>query len=187
IKYLLYFYPDFQMINVVVFSYYFPKQLRSMKDTGPATSLPTKMMRYYGRGVEGGKAEVTVFKFVAVAFWGLYAYDRELIYPAELDAINPSWLNHSMHTTILPLLVVELVICAHKYPPSILSNLWFLTIIFIFVYRIFWVHHVGGIWAYPILGVLGPCEKAIFLICAVCVMITFYFLGEQLTKWLWGK
>ncbi|KAF7248645.1 Androgen-induced gene 1 protein [Varanus komodoensis] len=34
--------------------------------------------------------------FVAVAFWGLYAYDRELIYPAELDAINPSWLNHSM-------------------------------------------------------------------------------------------
>uniref|UniRef100_A0A8D2IVL9 Androgen-induced gene 1 protein n=1 Tax=Varanus komodoensis TaxID=61221 RepID=A0A8D2IVL9_VARKO len=124
---------------------------------------------------------------ISVAFWGLYAYDRELIYPAELDAINPSWLNHSMHTTILPLLVVELVICAHKYPPSILSNLWFLTIIFIFVYRIFWVHHVGGIWAYPILGVLGPCEKAIFLICAVCVMITFYFLGEQLTKWLWGK
>ncbi|KAJ6665746.1 hypothetical protein lerEdw1_002116 [Lerista edwardsae] len=54
--------------------------------------------------------------FVAVAFWSLYAYDRELVYPRELDDINPTWLNHSMHTTILPLLFIELVICSHKYP-----------------------------------------------------------------------
>ncbi|XP_044311690.1 androgen-induced gene 1 protein-like [Varanus komodoensis] len=125
--------------------------------------------------------------FVAVAFWGLYAYDRELIYPAELDAINPSWLNHSMHTTILPLLVVELVICAHKYPRRMTGILGLCAFAAVYLMWIFWVHHVGGIWAYPILGVLGPCEKAIFLICAVCVMITFYFLGEQLTKWLWAK
>ncbi|ETE60927.1 Androgen-induced 1 protein, partial [Ophiophagus hannah] len=55
--------------------------------------------------------------FVAVAFWGLYAIDRELVYPKELDDINPDWLNHTMHTTILPLLFIELVICSHKYPP----------------------------------------------------------------------
>ncbi|XP_048354152.1 androgen-dependent TFPI-regulating protein-like isoform X2 [Sphaerodactylus townsendi] len=34
--------------------------------------------------------------FVAVVFWGLYAYDRELVYPRELDEVNPIWLNHSM-------------------------------------------------------------------------------------------
>ncbi|XP_050773769.1 uncharacterized protein LOC127031078 isoform X2 [Gopherus flavomarginatus] len=35
--------------------------------------------------------------FVAVTFWTLYAYDRELVYPKELDEINPPWLNHTMH------------------------------------------------------------------------------------------
>ncbi|XP_032638511.1 androgen-induced gene 1 protein-like isoform X5 [Chelonoidis abingdonii] len=34
--------------------------------------------------------------FVAVTFWTLYAYDRELVYPKELDEINPPWLNHTM-------------------------------------------------------------------------------------------
>ncbi|KYO42020.1 androgen-induced 1 protein-like [Alligator mississippiensis] len=54
--------------------------------------------------------------FVAITFWTLYAYDRELVYPKELDEVNPSWLNHTMHTTILPLLLIELVSCPHKYP-----------------------------------------------------------------------
>ncbi|XP_050773768.1 uncharacterized protein LOC127031078 isoform X1 [Gopherus flavomarginatus] len=36
--------------------------------------------------------------FVAVTFWTLYAYDRELVYPKELDEINPPWLNHTMTT-----------------------------------------------------------------------------------------
>ncbi|CAM4626033.1 unnamed protein product [Lepidochelys olivacea] len=34
--------------------------------------------------------------FVAVTFWTLYAYDRELVYPKELDETTPSWLNHTM-------------------------------------------------------------------------------------------
>ncbi|XP_043382671.1 androgen-dependent TFPI-regulating protein-like isoform X2 [Chelonia mydas] len=36
--------------------------------------------------------------FVAVTFWTLYAYDRELVYPKELDETTPSWLNHTMGT-----------------------------------------------------------------------------------------
>ncbi|XP_013919042.1 PREDICTED: uncharacterized protein LOC106546651 [Thamnophis sirtalis] len=39
--------------------------------------------------------------FVAVAFWGLYAIDRELVYPKELDDINPNWLNHSMDAFLI--------------------------------------------------------------------------------------
>lgn len=35
-------------------------------------------------------------QFVAVTFWSIYVYDRELVYPKELDNINPTWLNHSM-------------------------------------------------------------------------------------------
>ena len=37
--------------------------------------------------------------FVGCAFWGLYAADRELVYPAALDKIVPVWVNHALHTT----------------------------------------------------------------------------------------
>ena len=33
-------------------------------------------------------------QFVAVAFWGIYAIDREMIYPFRLEEYNPAILNH---------------------------------------------------------------------------------------------
>ncbi|XP_032074504.1 androgen-induced gene 1 protein-like [Thamnophis elegans] len=125
--------------------------------------------------------------FVPVAFWGLYAIDRELVYPKELDDINPNWLNHSMHTTILPLLFIELVICPHKYPPRRKGLLGLGIFVVVYLSWIFWIHHVSGIWAYPVLGVLGLLGKAVFIVIAMSIMLTFYFLGERLTKWLWAK
>ena len=35
-------------------------------------------------------------QFVVVTFWGLYAVDRELVFPKHLDKIVPMWLNHVM-------------------------------------------------------------------------------------------
>lgn len=36
------------------------------------------------------------FQFVVLTFWGIYAIDRELVYPKALDKVIPSWLNHIM-------------------------------------------------------------------------------------------
>ncbi|XP_067324314.1 androgen-induced gene 1 protein-like [Anolis sagrei] len=125
--------------------------------------------------------------FVAVAFWGLYAYDRELVYPKELDDINPSWLNHSMHTTILPLLFIELYICPHKYPSRIKGIFGLAFFAVTYLVWILWVHYKSGIWAYPVLGVLSPGGMVIFFFVTFVIMVTFYFLGEQLTNWLWTR
>uniref|UniRef100_A0A5F8HB39 Androgen dependent TFPI regulating protein n=1 Tax=Monodelphis domestica TaxID=13616 RepID=A0A5F8HB39_MONDO len=54
--------------------------------------------------------------FVVFTFWILYAFDRKFIFFQELDGTSPSWVNNFMHTTILPLLLIELIICPHKYP-----------------------------------------------------------------------
>ena len=34
------------------------------------------------------------FQFVCITFWGIYAIDREYIYPAEVDEFIPQLLNH---------------------------------------------------------------------------------------------
>ncbi|XP_066480813.1 androgen-induced gene 1 protein-like [Tiliqua scincoides] len=125
--------------------------------------------------------------FVAFAFWSLYAYDRELVYPRELDDINPTWLNHSMHTTILPLLFIELVICVHKYPTK-KKGIFGLTVFTImYLSWIFWVHYASGVWAYPVLGVLGVSGKTLFISIAYSILVAFYLLGDCLTKWLWAR
>lgn len=33
-------------------------------------------------------------QFVAISFWGIYAFDRELVYPVRLDEHIPPILNH---------------------------------------------------------------------------------------------
>ncbi|XP_054836433.1 androgen-induced gene 1 protein-like [Eublepharis macularius] len=125
--------------------------------------------------------------FVAFVFWGLYAYDRELVYPRELDDINPTWLNHSMHTTILPLLFIELAVCPHKYQHKTREILGLTIFTVSYLCWITWVHYVSGVWAYPVLEVLGIPGKLVFFSIAYCIALTFYFLGRLLTKQLWAR
>ncbi|XP_015194604.1 androgen-induced gene 1 protein isoform X2 [Lepisosteus oculatus] len=54
--------------------------------------------------------------FVVTMFWTLYLYDRDLVYPRLLDNFIPQWLNHGMHTTVLPFILIEMRTTHHRYP-----------------------------------------------------------------------
>ncbi|KAM4730514.1 androgen-dependent TFPI-regulating protein isoform 2-T2 [Anableps anableps] len=54
--------------------------------------------------------------FVVLLFWTIFAYDRELVYPATIDAFFPPWINHAMHTFVLPVLLGEVLVQPHTYP-----------------------------------------------------------------------
>ncbi|KAM8798028.1 androgen-induced gene 1 protein-like [Eudromia elegans] len=124
--------------------------------------------------------------FVAVMFWTLYAYNRELIYPEELDEVNPSWLNHTMHTTILPLLFVELIACPHKYPGKLNGVIGVSIFGSSYLIWMLWVNYASGIWVYPILEALDIAGKMLLFVTSYLELLVFYFLGEKLTALLWG-
>uniref|UniRef100_A0A8B9NWA6 Androgen-dependent TFPI-regulating protein n=1 Tax=Apteryx owenii TaxID=8824 RepID=A0A8B9NWA6_APTOW len=112
--------------------------------------------------------------FVAVMFWTLYAYNRELIYPEELDEVNPSWLNHTMHTTILPLLFVELIACPHKYPGKLNGIIGLSIFGSSYLIWMLWVNYASGIWVYPVLEALDIAGKT-----EICMLINlFLFSGD---------
>jgi hypothetical protein len=46
--------------------------------------------------------------FVATMFWAIYSIDRELVFPVSLDKYFPVYVNHILHTTVLPLQVTVL-------------------------------------------------------------------------------
>ncbi|XP_073463659.1 androgen-dependent TFPI-regulating protein-like [Aquarana catesbeiana] len=125
--------------------------------------------------------------FVVTSFWSLYVYDRELVYPKVLDSIIPEWLNHTMHTVILPLVLIEVFAYSHQYPGR-KSGLGLLAL-FASVYLswVLWVHHAADIWVYPILAKLDPVGMTVFFVASFLVMVPFYYIGEFLTHWRWGS
>lgn len=49
--------------------------------------------------------------FIMLVFWGVYALNREWIYPEELDAFVPTYVNHILHTAIILPIVIETYFC----------------------------------------------------------------------------
>ncbi|KAG8566916.1 hypothetical protein GDO81_013418 [Engystomops pustulosus] len=125
--------------------------------------------------------------FVCASFWSIYAYDRELVYPKELDSFIPQWLNHAMHTFIIPPLLIELFACPHQYPTK--KNGYAVLLVFCIAYLswVHWVQYAAGLWVYPILEKLDVVGKLVFFGSLLLIMLVFYFLGEKLTRMRWGS
>ncbi|XP_015220221.1 androgen dependent TFPI regulating protein 1 isoform X2 [Lepisosteus oculatus] len=124
--------------------------------------------------------------FVFLSFWLIYAYDRELVYPKYLDDIIPAWLNHAMHTVILPLLLVQLYLQPHRYPSKKKGIFGLAFFSAIYLAWLLWVHHASGIWVYPILAQLSPAGLMLFLAGSALALAPLYLLGERLSHLRWG-
>ncbi|XP_056588980.1 androgen dependent TFPI regulating protein 1 isoform X2 [Triplophysa dalaica] len=124
--------------------------------------------------------------FVFASFWTLYTYNRELVYPKFLDDIIPVWLNHAMHTVIMPLLLVQIYLQNHKYPTrtKAIGALGLFAILYLS--WVLWVHHASGIWVYPIMAHLSPSGLCLFLGGASLTMAPLYLLGEEISRMIWS-
>ncbi|XP_071401058.1 androgen dependent TFPI regulating protein 1 [Centroberyx affinis] len=125
--------------------------------------------------------------FVFSSFWSIYAYDRELVYPKYLDDIIPVWLNHALHTIIIPLLFVQMYIQNHKYGSRVKGILGLALFSVLYLSWILWVHHVAGIWVYPIMAKLSPMGLVLFFGGAALTMAPLYLLGEKVNRNIWGS
>ncbi|XP_021341170.1 androgen-induced gene 1 protein-like [Mizuhopecten yessoensis] len=125
--------------------------------------------------------------FVVCTFWGIYAVDRELISPKSLDGLIPVWINHALHTFVLPLLIVELAIVYHQFPRKRTGLA--IVVIFALAYLIWilWIAYVTDFWVYPFLKVM-PAYYRVIWIGAFMVFFPFlYLIGDFINKTLWGK
>uniref|UniRef100_A0A8C5WDZ4 Androgen dependent TFPI regulating protein n=1 Tax=Leptobrachium leishanense TaxID=445787 RepID=A0A8C5WDZ4_9ANUR len=124
--------------------------------------------------------------FVFLAFWTLYTYDRELVYPEGLDTIIPLWLNHAMHTAVFPLAVLEIVTSPHRYPEK-KTGLTLLGIFSVFYLSwVIWIYLVDGKWVYPFLGLLSPLGFVALLLGSQVLAAAIYITGDVLNYVIWG-
>ncbi|WAR17127.1 AIG1-like protein [Mya arenaria] len=139
--------------------------------------------------------------FVVMTFWGIYAVDRELVYPKKLDELIPQWLNHTMHSTVLPFLLIEKIVVYHEYPTrrrgmSILLAFALLYLCWSCITYagsitnagiscITYAAYYANIWVYPVLAVMEVHQRAIFIGILCVFFLTIYMVGESLNKAIW--
>ncbi|XP_047458743.1 androgen-dependent TFPI-regulating protein [Mugil cephalus] len=125
--------------------------------------------------------------FVVLLFWTIFAYDRELVYPASIDAFFPPWINHAMHTLVLPVLLGEMLVQPHIYPQTkhALAALGVVGLSYLF--WIVWVYVSVGIWVYPLLGRFSAAGLVVFFFFNMSVVTLLYLLGDKLNSRVWRK
>ncbi|MBN3322077.1 ADTRP protein, partial [Atractosteus spatula] len=152
-----------------------------------------------------------VGSFVVMVFWGMFMYDRQLVYPDNLDGFFPPWINHAMppsahgvcdfscqifcnqtvaglqKISVLPLLAVEIVLHPHAYPKK-QNGLATLGIIGVgYLTWVIWIYLTVGVWVYPVLGKFTPAGLAYFFLFNMSVVEALYLFGETLNCYIWGK
>ncbi|XP_021336569.2 androgen-dependent TFPI-regulating protein [Danio rerio] len=125
--------------------------------------------------------------FVVLLFWLIFAYDRQLVYPASIDNFFPPWLNHAMHTVVLPILFGEILLEPHVFPKT-KNGLAALGVVGLaYLGWVIWVYCTVGIWVYPLLGLFSHSGLAIFFFLNMLVVSLLFLLGKALNYKVWGK
>ncbi|CAJ1067801.1 androgen-dependent TFPI-regulating protein [Xyrichtys novacula] len=125
--------------------------------------------------------------FVVLLFWVIFTYDRELVYPATIDAFFPPWMNHAMHTFVLPVLLGEVLLQPHVYPKRKHAITALSVVGVAYLSWIIWVYLSVGIWVYPLLGYFSSAGLVFFFFFNMMVVTSLYVLGDKLNSFLWSK
>ncbi|KAI5267098.1 Androgen-Dependent Tfpi-Regulating Protein [Manis pentadactyla] len=96
--------------------------------------------------------------FVFVTFWILFLYDRELVFPKDLDDVFPKWYLHATDS--------------EKESDE--------------QQEVLWIYSETGTWAYPVFAKLSPAGLAVFFSLSYVLVAGSYLLGEKLNHWKWG-
>ncbi|KAJ0181600.1 hypothetical protein K1T71_002322 [Dendrolimus kikuchii] len=118
--------------------------------------------------------------YVALVFWSLYAIHKDLIFPENVEKLFPAWVNHTMHTTIVPFIILELLLSNRNYPSRKVGMP--VALLFNFAY-ISWIHYIyfyKGVWVYPFLEIFNWPMRIIFCGFSTFIGLIVYSLGEKL-------
>ncbi|XP_051469810.1 androgen-induced gene 1 protein isoform X2 [Apus apus] len=90
-----------------------------------------------------------------------------------------------VHTTVLPFVLIEMRTTHHQYPSRSCGLAAVSTFAVGYILWMCWIHHVAGVWVYPLLEHLSAGVKIIFFAAATVIINIFYLVGEALNNYIW--
>ncbi|XP_075217321.1 androgen-dependent TFPI-regulating protein-like [Lycorma delicatula] len=128
-----------------------------------------------------------VATLVTFTFWGIWAIDRNLIFPKALDLYLPPWINHSLHTVVFVFAVSEIIICHHKYPSFYHSSIGLAAFLATYTVCLFGTYFESGIWLYPFLKELNWTWRFLFFIGCFLFALLFMAIDKFISSLVWSK
>uniref|UniRef100_A0AAY5KNM0 Androgen dependent TFPI regulating protein n=2 Tax=Esox lucius TaxID=8010 RepID=A0AAY5KNM0_ESOLU len=125
--------------------------------------------------------------FVVLLFWIIFAYDRQLVYPESLDSFFPLWMNHAMHTIVMPILLGEILLEPHVYPKTRIGLAALGIIGLAYLGWVMFIYLAVGLWVYPLLGLLSTSGMLGLFFFNMTVVTMTYLLGRALNNCVWGE
>lgn len=120
--------------------------------------------------------------YVGTVFWSLYSIDKKFIFPDNVEKLFPKWLNHVMHTMIIPFILIEFIFSRRNYPPRHVGISIGLLFMFGYVLWINFLYFTKNAWVYPFLNVLNWPSRILFYSFSVISGLIVYVLGEKLNS-----
>jgi len=124
---------------------------------------------------------------VTIVFWSFWFVDRELIFPAVMDQVLPSWVNHSLHTTTSIIVLIEMYLTFHKYPAFKPALLGITVYLLLYSICLIGTYYQSGVWLYPIMSMLSWTLRIIMCLGVYVLAIVLYGAGYFLNKALWDQ
>jgi len=103
------------------------------------------------------------------------------------DGYFPTWLNHLMHTTVLPLQLGEMFFCRHEYPNRVVGGGINTLLTLLYLGWVHVIYYYGGFWVYPVFKALNPQVRPVFMAACCAMGGSFYILGEKMNALLWER
>lgn len=125
--------------------------------------------------------------YVSGAFWGIYAIDKDLIYPEYIAKLYPVWVNHILHTTVAIFMFIELLTTNRNYPSRSVGLSAMSGFIISYISWYLTAYFKTGTWAYPLFDELNWPLRISFLIFSYLVIIAIYIFAEKLNYFVAGS
>ncbi|CAB3241706.1 unnamed protein product [Arctia plantaginis] len=126
---------------------------------------------------------------VVTMFWSFWFYDRNLLYPEDIDLAISSVSNHIMHTSIFFIALWEMMF-RPRVPPR--SHTWHLLSVMgigvIYFGTVVGVYVFKGVFVYPIFGhLMGTIYFYLFFAGIATALFFIYHAQWILNDFLWGS
>jgi len=124
---------------------------------------------------------------VSIVFWGIWAIDRNLIFPTVMDQYLPPWINHSLHTMTSIIVLLEMYLCFHKYPSFKPALLGITLYLLCYSICLMMTYYQSGAWLYPVFKTLSWTLRITFCLATYVLAIALYGAQYFLNSLLWDN
>ncbi|CAH2076095.1 unnamed protein product, partial [Iphiclides podalirius] len=124
--------------------------------------------------------------FADFIFWRIWHKDVSLIAPPRIFAYLPNWVQHSLHTVSMLIMVLDLLLVPRRRPRSLLPGLCLLLAFMSTYMLVCGISLLNGEVVYAVFKMFDEFKLALLALMVIVECMFFYFIQWFIIDLFWG-